>query len=55
MTMMTSKSLSAGVIAIAGWMIAGLPARAQQAPFAGLSGSWTGSGNIALSDGSHNG
>lgn len=53
MTMMTSKSLAAGVIAIAGWMIAGLPARAQQAPFAGLSGSWTGSGSIALSDGSH--
>jgi len=40
------------VAAFAGWMITVLPVHAQQAPFAGLPGSWSGSGSIELSDGS---
>ena len=52
MRMMTSKSLGIAVAAFAGWLIMVLPVRAQPAPFAGLPGSWTGSGSIALSDGS---
>jgi hypothetical protein len=49
MRMMGSKI---AVAAFAGWMIMVLPVDAQQAPFAGLPGSWSGSGSIALSDGS---
>ncbi len=52
MRMMTSKSLGIALAAFAGWMIMVLPVRAQPAPFAGLPGLWTGSGSIALSDGS---
>src|SRR5712691_2526139 len=32
--------------------LSALPGHAQQGPFAGLAGSWTGSGNITLSSGS---
>jgi hypothetical protein len=53
MRMTTSKSLGIATTALAGWMIMVLPVRAQPAPFAGLTGSWTGSGSISLSDGSH--
>jgi hypothetical protein len=53
MRMTTSKSLGIAATAFAGWMIMVLPVRAQPAPFAGLPGFWTGSGSIALSDGSH--
>jgi hypothetical protein len=34
--------------------LSALPGHAQQGPFADLSGSWSGSGNITLSSGSHN-
>jgi hypothetical protein len=53
MSMMTSRSLGIAVAAIVGWMMIAVPVHAQPAPFAGLPGSWTGSGSIALSDGSH--
>jgi hypothetical protein len=52
MRMTTSKSRGIAVAAFAGWMIMVLPVRAQPAPFADLPGLWTGSGSIALSDGS---
>jgi hypothetical protein len=52
MKTMISKNVGTATIAFAGWMIMVLPAHCQQAPFAGLSGSWTGSGKVALSDGS---
>ena len=51
MRMMT-KGFGIAVAVFAGWMMMVLPLRAQPAPFAGLPGSWTGSGSIALSDGS---
>jgi hypothetical protein len=50
--MMIPKNLGLAAIAFAGWMVMVLPAHSQPAPFAGLSGSWTGSGSVALSDGS---
>jgi hypothetical protein len=53
MSMMTSRSLGIAVAAIVGRMMIAVPVHAQPAPFAGLPGSWTGSGSIALSDGSH--
>jgi hypothetical protein len=53
MSMMTSRSLGIAVAAIVGWMMIAVPVHAQPAPFAGLPGSWTGSGSTALSDGSH--
>jgi hypothetical protein len=52
METMISKNVRTAVIAFAGWMIMVLPAHSQQAPFAGLLGSWTGSGKVTLSDGS---
>ena len=48
----TLKGLAIGVVALAGWMVMAIPVRAQPAPFSGLSGLWTGSGGISLSDGS---
>jgi hypothetical protein len=51
--MMASKSPGIAVAAFAVSMIMVLPVHAQSAPFAGLPGSWSGSGSIALSDGSH--
>jgi hypothetical protein len=50
--MTISKNLGMAAVAFAGWMVMVLPAHAQLAPFAGLSGSWTGFGKVALSDGS---
>jgi hypothetical protein len=52
METMISKNVGTAAIAFAGWMIMVLPAHSQQAPFAGFSGSWAGSGKVALSDGS---
>ena len=51
--MTISKNLGIAAVAFAGWMVMVLPAHSQLAPFAGLSGSWTGSGKVALSDGSN--
>jgi hypothetical protein len=51
--MTNSKNFAMAAVAFAGWMVMVLPAHAQLAPFAGLSGSWTGSGKVALSDGSN--
>ena len=52
MRTVTSKGLGIAVAALVGWMVMAFPARAQLAPFSGLAGLWTGSGSIALSDGS---
>ena|SRR6266853_6081837 len=51
--MTNSKNFAIAAIALVGWMVMVLPAHAQLAPFVGLSGSWTGSGKVALSDGSN--
>src|SRR5258708_38629819 len=52
MRTVTWKGIGIAVAALVGWMVMALPARAQPAPFSGLAGLWTGSGSIALSDGS---
>ena len=52
MGMMMSKNLGIAATAFAVWMVMAFPVLAQPAPFAGLPGLWTGSGSIALSDGS---
>jgi hypothetical protein len=51
--MTLSKNFTMAAVAFAGWMVLIFPARAQLSPFTGLSGSWTGSGKVALSDGSN--
>jgi hypothetical protein len=51
--MTNSKNFAMAAVALVGWIVMVLPAHAQLAPFAGLSGSWTGSGQVALSDGSN--
>jgi hypothetical protein len=51
--MTNSKNFTMASVAFAGWIMMVPPAHAQLAPFAGLSGSWTGSGKVSLSDGSN--
>ena len=46
------NSLAAAAAAVVLQSLAGAPALAQSAPFAGLAGAWSGSGTISLSDGS---
>lgn len=50
--MMTSQKAFVAIAGLAVCILAATPASAQSAPFSGMHGAWSGSGTIALSDGS---
>jgi hypothetical protein len=50
--MMTSQKAFVAIAGLAVCVLAATPASAQSAPFSGMHGAWSGSGTIALSDGS---